>query len=88
MDDFLRADVLAQGTVNGEPTYLIGEVSYTADAGDVERAARRAGLLRKASLPAVGLVACESVHPQTVAYAREQGVRIWADGVLIDERHS
>lgn len=88
VDDFLRADVLAQGTVNGEPTYLIGEVSYTADAGDVERAARRAGLLRKANLPAVGLVACESVHPQTVAYAREQGVRIWADGVLIDERHS
>jgi hypothetical protein len=86
VDDFLRADVLAQGTVNGEPTYVIGEVSYTADAGDVERAARRAGLLRKASLPAVGLVACEAVHPETVAYAREQGVRIWADGVLLAER--
>jgi hypothetical protein len=88
VDDFLRADVLAQGTVNGEPTYLIGEVSYTADAGDVEQAARRAALLRKASLPAVGLVACEAVHPETVAYAREQGVRIWADGVLLDERPS
>ena len=88
VDDFLRADVLAQGTVNGEPTYLIGEVSYTADASNVERAARRAGLLRKASLPAVGLVACEAVHPETVAYAREQGVRIWADGVLLAERPS
>jgi hypothetical protein len=88
VDDFLRADVLAQGTVNGEPTYVVGEVSYTADAGDVEQAARRAALLRKASLPAVGLVACEAVHPQTVAYAREQGVRIWADGVLLDERPS
>jgi len=88
VDDFLRADVLAQGTVNGEPTYLIGEVSYTADASDVERAARRAGLLRKASLPAVGLVACEAVHPETVAYAREQGVRVWADGVLLDERRA
>jgi chaperonin cofactor prefoldin len=86
VDDFLRADVLAQGTVNGEPTYVIGEVSYTADAGDVERAARRAALLRKASLPAVGVVACEAVHPETVAYAREQGVRVWADGVLLDER--
>jgi hypothetical protein len=84
--DFLRADVLAQGTVNGEPTYVIGAVSYTADAGGVERAARRAALLRKASLPAVGLVACEAVRPETVAYAREQGVRVWADGVLIDER--
>ena len=88
VDDFLRADVLAQGTVNGEPTYVVGDVSYTADAGDVERAARRAALLRKASLPAVGLVACEAVHPQTVAYAREQGVRVWADGVLLDERPS
>ncbi len=86
VDDFLRADVLARGTVNGEPTYMVGDVSYTADAGDVERAARRAGLLKKASLPAVGLVACEAVHPETVAYAREQGVRIWADGVLLDER--
>ena len=88
VDDFLRADVLAQGTVNGEPTYVIGAVSYTADASDVERAARRAALLRKASLPAVGLVACETVHPETVAYAREQGVRIWADGVLLDERRA
>jgi hypothetical protein len=86
VEDFLRADVLAQGLVDGAPTYVIGEVSYTADAGDVERAARRAALLRKADLPAVGLVACEAVHPQTVAYAREQGVRIWADGRLIDER--
>jgi hypothetical protein len=88
VDDFLRADVLAQGTVNGEPTYVIGEVSYTADASDVERAARRAALLRKASLPAVGLVACEAVHPETVAYAREQGVRVWAEGVLLDERRA
>lgn len=88
VDDFLRADVLAHGTVNGEPTYVIGEVSYTADAGDVERAARRVALLRKASLPAVGLVACEAVHPETVAYAREQGVRVWADGLLLDERRN
>ena len=86
VEDFLRADVLAQGLVDGAPTYVIGEVSYTADADDVERAARRAALLRKADLPAVGLVACEAVHPQTIAYAREQGVRIWADGRLVDER--
>jgi hypothetical protein len=88
VEDFLRADVLAQGLVDGASTYVIGEVSYTADASDVERAARRAALLRKADLPAVGLVACEAVHPQTIAYAREQGVRVWADGRLIDERPS
>jgi hypothetical protein len=88
VEDFLRADVLAQGLVDGAATYVIGEVSYTADAKDVERAARRAALLRKADLPAVGLVACEAVHPQTIAYAREQGVRVWADGRLVDERPS
>jgi chromosome segregation ATPase len=86
VEDFLRADVLALGAVDGKSTYVIGEVSYTADADDVERAARRAALLRKAKLPAVGLVACEAVHPQTIAYAREQGVRVWADGRLVDEK--
>jgi len=86
VDDFLRADVLAQGTVDGEPTYVIGEVSYTADAGDIERAARRAALMRKATLAAVGLVACEAARPETLAYAREQGVRVWLDGVLLAER--
>ena len=85
VEDFLRIDVLAHGAVEGRPTYVVGEVSYTADANDVERAARRAGVLRKADLPAIGLVACESVHPQTIAYAREQGVRIWADGRLLAE---
>ena len=85
VEDYLRADVLAQGLVDDKPTYVIGEVSYTADADDVERAARRAALLRKADLPAVGLVACESVQPQTIAYAREQGVRVWASGRFVDE---
>ena len=86
VEDYLRADVLAQGLVDDKPTYVIGEVSYTADADDVERAARRAALLRKADLPADGLVACESVHPQTIAYAREQGVRVWASGRFVDEK--
>ena len=86
VEDYLRADVLAQGLLDDKPTYVIGEVSYTADADDVERAARRAALLRKADLPAVGLVACESVHPQTIAYAREQGVRVGASGRFVDEK--
>ena len=86
VEDSLRVDVLAQGLVDDKPTYVIGEVSYTADADDVERAARRAALLRKADLPAIGLVACESVHPQTIAYAREQGVRVWASGRFVDEK--
>ena len=38
VEDFLRADVLARGAVDGQPTYVVGEVSYTAHASDVERA--------------------------------------------------
>jgi chromosome segregation ATPase len=84
VEDFLRADVRARGAVDGQPTYVVGEVSYTAHASDVERAARRAALVRKADLPAVGLVACETVQPETLAYAREQRVRVWADGRFVD----
>jgi uncharacterized coiled-coil protein SlyX len=84
VDDFLRADVVAAGMVEGKPTYLVGEVSYTVDADDVMRAARRAACLVKAGLPAIPLVACEKISPQTTAYARQQGVRVWVDGSLLD----
>jgi multidrug efflux pump subunit AcrA (membrane-fusion protein) len=84
VDDFLRADVVAAGMVEGKPTYLVGEVSYTVDADDVMRAARRAACLVKAGLPAIPLVACEKISPQTTAYARQEGVRVWVDGSLLD----
>ena len=84
VDDFLRADVVASGTVEGQPTYVVGEVSYKADADDVMRAARRAACLVKAGLPAIPLVACESISPQTTEYARQEGVRVWVDGSLLD----
>ena len=84
VDDFLRTDVVAIGTVEGEPTYLVGEVSYTVDTDDVMRAARRAACLVKAGLPAIPLVACEKISPQTTAYARQEGVRVWVDGSLLD----
>ena len=47
-----------------------------------------ARLLAVLAALSLGLVACEAVHPETVAYAREQGVRVWADGVLLDERRA
>jgi len=84
VDDFLRADVVATGMVDGKPTYLVGEVSYTVDADDVMRAARRAACLVKAGLPAIPLVACEKIPPQITAYARQEGVRVWVDGSLLD----
>ena len=84
VDDFLRADVVATGMVEGQPTYLVGEVSYTVDADDVMRAARRAACLVKAGLPTIPLVACEKISPQTTDYARQEGVRVWVDGSLLD----
>ena len=84
VDDFLRADVVATGMVEGKTTYLVGEVSYTVDADDVMRAARRAACLVKAGLPTIPLVACETISPQTTAYARQEGVRVWVDGSLLD----
>ena len=84
VEDFLRTDVVATGMVEGQPTYLVGEVSYTVDADDVMRAARRAACLVKAGLPTIPLVACETISPQTTAYARQEGVRVWVDGSLLD----
>jgi hypothetical protein len=83
VDDFLRADVVATGMLDGSPTYLVGEISYTADEDDVMRAARRTACLRKAGVPAIGLVACEQISPQTSEYALKQGVFGWVDGRVL-----
>lgn len=84
VDDFLRSDVVATGTLDGSSVYLVGEISYTANEDDVMRAARRTACLVKAGLPAVGLVACEKISPQTAEYASKEGVRVWLDGRMLD----
>jgi hypothetical protein len=83
VDDFLRADVVATGTLDGSLTYLVGEISYTAAEDDVMRAVRRTACLRKAGLPAMGLVACEKISSQTAEYARKEGVTVWVDGRVL-----
>ena len=83
VDDFLRADVIATGMLDGSSTYLVGEISYTADEGDVMRAARQTACLRKAGVPAIGLVACEQISPQTTEYALKEGVFVWVDGRVL-----
>jgi hypothetical protein len=74
----------SRGTPDGSLTYLVGEISFTADENDVMRAARRTACLVKAGLPAIGLVACERIAPQTAEYARKEGVRVWLDGRVLD----
>jgi chromosome segregation ATPase len=84
-EDFLQSDAVAKGIVAGEQTYVVAEVSATADSDDVVRAARRAAILRKAGLPAIPLVACEAITSGTMSFARDQAVRIWLDGRLLED---
>jgi hypothetical protein len=83
-DDFLRADIVAKGLVDGVETYVVVEVSSTGDTEDIVRAEKRAGVLRKAGLAAIPLVACDAMSPESLAFAHRSGVRVWRDGSLVD----
>ena len=85
IDDLLRADLVATAVVDGTPMHLIGEVSCTADNEDVVRAARRAGHLRKAGLPAMPFVACEAIGSKTLELASREQVRVLVEGRLLPE---
>jgi hypothetical protein len=84
VDDVLRADVIASGLVNGEQTHLVVEVSWTGDIDDIVRADERAKLLRRAGLPAIPLVACNAISPESTAFAKMHHVRIWLNGSLVE----
>lgn len=84
IDDFLRADVVAKGLVDGVETYVVVEVSSTGDTEDIVRADARAGTLRKAGLAAMPLVACDVISPESLAFANRLGVRVWCNGSLVD----
>ena len=84
IDDFLRADVVAKGLVDGVETYVVVEVSSTRDTEDIVRADARAGTLRKAGLAAIPLVACDVISPESLAFANRLGARIWCNGSLVD----
>ena len=84
IDDFLRADVVAKGLVDGVETYVVVEVSSTGDTEDIVRADARAGTLRKAGLAAIPLVACDVISPESLTFANRLGVRVWCNGSLVD----
>jgi hypothetical protein len=63
---------------------VVVEVSAAADVDDIERARRRAGLLRKAGLDTVAIVACEAIAPESVAYAKQASVLVWLDGRMLE----
>ncbi|MBM3955701.1 MAG: hypothetical protein FJ309_13980 [Planctomycetes bacterium] len=84
LTDLLRADAIASGVIGGEGFHLVIEASVTADAEDVIRAKRRAGVLEKAGLRVIPLVACEGAAEVTRRQARDADVRLWIDGVAAD----
>jgi len=83
-EDFLRADAIAEGMVDGNRTFVVVEVSSTGDADDIVRAERRAATLQKAGLAAIALVACDAISPESLALARMRRVRIWCNGSMIE----
>jgi hypothetical protein len=84
VDDVLRADVIATGLVDGLPTHLVVEVSWTGDSDDIVRADERAQLLRRAGLATIPLVACTAISPESAAFAKLRQVRIWLNGSLLE----
>lgn len=84
IDEVLRADVIAFGRVEGEPTYVVVEVSWTGDTEDIVRADERANLLRSAGLTAIRLIACNAISPESTAMAKLRQVRVWCNGGLVE----
>ena len=83
-DEVLRADAIASELIDGVSSHVVVEVSVSCGIDDIDRAERRAAILRKGGLAAVPLVACEVISPELLAYARTKQVRIWCDGTILD----
>lgn len=84
--DVFRLDVLASGQPRERPDipeiWLAVEVSSVVDVNDVDRAARRAGLLRKAGYRALPVAAGEGATLGGARAAREQQVVLTQDGQI------
>jgi len=83
--DLMRADVIAVAKRAEEAVHLVVEVSCAADADDLARAVRRTAALASAGFTATGIVACESISPQTLAAARMRSLRVLTNGWLLPE---
>jgi hypothetical protein len=79
------ADVVIRGRRREDDTevYLVVEVSWGVGPYDVERAAHRADLLRRAGVLALPVVAGKTVLPEAASRARE--LRVWrlTDGHVV-----
>jgi DNA repair exonuclease SbcCD ATPase subunit len=84
LQDLLRSDILLRGRPAGVPglaeVYVAVEVSGVVDRGDLERAQRRAGLLRKAGLAVLPAVAGEELTEGVEALLEAVPVIVVTDG--------
>ena len=85
--DLLRTDLLMRGQPRDHreiaEVWLAVEVSAVVDRGDVERAVRRAGHLRKAGYVALPAVAGEQATEGAKNMAEEEGALMVLDGSVI-----
>jgi hypothetical protein len=84
-DEVALADLVIRGRRREDDTevYLVVEVSWGVGLYDVERAAHRAELLRRAGLSALPVVAGQTVLPEAARLARQ--LRVWqlTDGQMV-----
>ena len=82
--DLLRLDLLVLGRLRDVPeepeVWLAVEVSATVDESDVERAARRAELLKKAGFKAIPVAAGEEIRGEAMDIAQMKRVTLMEDG--------
>jgi hypothetical protein len=67
------------------PRFPVVEASCTADSDELDRAVRRTAALAQAGFTAIGIVACETISPQTLDAARSRGLRVLTNGWLLPE---
>jgi len=88
--DLFQLDLVVRGQLRqprGErkehpEVWLAVEVSSVVDGDDVQRAARRAEILRQAGLPVLAVAAGGNLTPEARELARTKGVALQADGQL------
>jgi len=83
--DLMRADAIATAKRADQLVHIVVEASCTADSDDIDRAVRRAAALAQAGFTTIGIVACESISPQTLEAARRHGLRVITNGWLLPE---
>jgi hypothetical protein len=82
--DLLHLDLLVRGQPRELPElpelWLAVEISSVIDIGDVERAERRAMILRRAGYPVIPVVAGEQITAEAKEAARHRGILVLRDG--------